>query len=134
MEMDLPKNILIFSWILRVVVGLILVQTLFFKFSAAPESVYIFSTLGIEPVGRIGSGIVELISSILLMVPQLVPIGAILALGTISVAILAHLTKLGIVVQGDGGLLFTLACVVFVCSVIILLIHRKDIPIIGTNL
>ena len=48
------------SWALRLIVAVILLQTLFFKFSAAKESVYIFSTLGMEPWGRIGSGVFEL--------------------------------------------------------------------------
>jgi len=131
--MNLSKTENIISWVLRIIVGVILVQTLFFKFSASPESVYIFSTLGIEPVGRIGSGIAELIASILLFIPSLTVYGAILALGVISGAIMAHLTKLGIVVLGDGGLLFGLALVVFFGSLGIIFIHRKDIPFIGKS-
>ena len=132
--MSLSKSETIISWVLRSIVGIILVQTLFFKFSASQESVYIFSTLGIEPVGRIGSGIAELIASILLFIPSMTVYGAILALGVISGAILAHLTKLGIVVLGDGGLLFGLALVVFFGSLGILFIHRKGIPFIGKSL
>lgn len=94
-------------------------------------SVYIFSKLGIEPVGRIGSGIAELIASLLLLIPSTTVYGAILALGVISGAIIAHLTKLGIVVLGDGGLLFGLALAVFFGSLGILFIHRHEIPIIG---
>ena len=132
--MSLSKSETIISWVLRSIVGIILVQTLFFKFSASQESVYIFSTLGIEPVGRIGSGIAELIASILLFIPSMTVYGAILALGVISGAILAHLTKLGIVVLGDGGLLFGLALVVFFGSLGILFIQRKGIPFIGKSL
>src|SRR5690349_7320241 len=101
------------SWILQAIVALILFQTLFFKFTAAEESVYIFSTLGMEPWGRIGSGVVELIACVLLLHPRTVPIGATLAIAVISGAIVSHLTKLGIVVKNDGGLLFILALVVF---------------------
>jgi putative oxidoreductase len=129
--MTLTKTQNIISWVLQIIVAVILFQTLFFKFTGAEESKYIFSTLGIEPWGRIGSGVVELIAVILLLVPRTVPYGAILALGTITGAIFSHLTKLGIVVKDDGGLLFILAMVVFVCSAMILLLHRQEIPIIG---
>src|SRR5437773_3285815 len=113
------------SWALRLIVAVILVQTLFFKFSAAKESVYIFSTLGMEPWGRIGSGIVELIAAILLLIPGTVTVGALLSLGVISGAILSHLTRLGIALPavGDHGELFALAVVVFVCSFAVLLLH-----------
>ncbi len=137
--MKLNKGMNILSWILRLVVAGILFQTLFFKFTGAPESVYIFAKLGIEPGGRIGSGVVELIAVILLLIPSTVTIGAILSLGAISVAILSHLTKLGIVVinsdgTSDDGLLFALALIVFTCSAIILLIHRREIPVIDPML
>jgi len=137
--MKLNKGMNILSWILRLVVAGVLFQTLFFKFTGAQESVYIFTKLGLEPWGRIGSGVVELIAVILLLIPSTVSIGAILSLGTISVAILSHLTKLGIVVinsdgSSDGGLLFALALIVFVCSAIILVIYRREIPVIGTTL
>lgn len=122
------------SWVLRAVVAVILVQTLYFKFSGAPESVYIFKAVGQEPWGRYGSGVVELIAAILLFVPALVPVGAGLALGVISGAIMFHLTKLGIVVQDDGGLLFGLALVVWAGSAGVLWLHRRDLPIIGTKL
>src|SRR5262249_12112782 len=108
-----------------------LLQTLYFKFTGAEESVYIFTKVGAEPVGRIGSGIIELIASILLLTPSTVTIGAILALGTITGAIFSHLTVLGIEVKGDGGLLFGLAVTVFVCCAIVLLMHRSQIPVIG---
>ena len=126
----------ILSWVLRIIVAAILFQTLFFKFTGAAESVYIFSKLGLEPWGRIGSGVVELISVIFLFIPSTVTLGAILALGTISGAILSHLTKLGVVVinsdgTSDAGLLFALALIVFAGSAIILLIHRSEIPVIG---
>jgi hypothetical protein len=119
------------SWVLQFVVAVILLQTLFFKFTAAAESVYIFSTLGAEPWGRIGSGVVELIAAILLLVPATVTVGAALALAVIAGAILSHLTILGIEVQGDGGLLFVLALTVFVASAAILVLRRNEIPVIG---
>lgn len=125
---------LITSWLVRAVVAVILLQTLFFKFTGAPESVYIFKTVGQEPWGRYGSGVVELIAAILLFLPSLVPVGAGLALGVMSGAILFHLTKLGIVVQDDGGLLFGLALIVWAGSALVLGLYRRDLPIIGAKL
>jgi hypothetical protein len=118
----------------RVIVAIILFQTLFFKFTGAEESKYIFSTVlspDLEAYGRIGSGLVELIAVILLLIPGTVWLGAFLALGTISGAILSHLAFLGIVVKDDGGLLFGLAVTVFVLSSVILLIHRRELPVVG---
>jgi uncharacterized membrane protein YphA (DoxX/SURF4 family) len=128
------KSILTFSFFLKVIVAAILFQTLFFKFSAAPESVYIFQTVGMEPWGRIGSGIVELFAAILILIPRTTWLGALLALGAICGSLFFHLTKLGIEVQGDGGLLFGLACVVFICSAYLAWKERKNIPIIGGKL
>ncbi len=125
--MSLSKHARIASWVLQIVVALILFQTLFFKFSGAEESKYIFRTLGMEPVGRIGSGIAETIAVVLLMMPRTVVFGAIISLGVISGAIMSHLTKLGIVVQNDGGLLFALAIVVFVGSLSILVLRREQV-------
>jgi putative oxidoreductase len=119
------------SWVLQLVVAGILLQTLFFKFTGAAESVYIFSTLGAEPWGRIGSGVVELIAAILLLVPATTTVGAALALAVITGAIFSHLTVLGLEVQGDGGLLFSLAVTVFVASGLILLLRRAEIPFVG---
>ncbi|MDF3059092.1 MAG: DoxX family protein [Rariglobus sp.] len=122
------------SWVVRVIVAIILVQTLFFKFTGAPESVYIFQTVGQEPWGRYGSGVVELIAAVLLFVPAFVPVGAGLALGVMTGAIFFHLTKLGIVVQDDGGLLFGLALVVWTGSAFLLWLHRRELPVIGGKL
>lgn len=101
----------------------ILLQTLFFKFSAAPESVYIFSTLGIEPVGRIGSGITELIASILLIWPSKSLIGSLLSFGVMMGAIVSHLLFLGVEVMGDGGLLFSLALIVTIFNLLVIAYH-----------
>lgn len=118
------------SWILRLLVAGILLQTLYFKFSGAPESRYIFSALGAEPWGRIASGVAELVAAVLLLIPATAGIGAVLSLGIISGAIGAHLTRLGIEVEGDGGLLFYLAVVVFVGSLAIAWLHRREIPLV----
>ncbi len=125
------KTKIIMSWILQLIAAVILFQTLFFKFTGAEESKYIFQTLGMEPWGRIGSGFAELIAVVLLLVPRTVTLGALLSLGVISGAIVSHLTKLGIVVKNDGGLLFALAIAVFVCSALILVIRRRQIPVVG---
>lgn len=121
----LSRRAKVTSWLFQIIAAAILFQTLFFKFTAAEESVYIFTTLGMEPWGRIGSGVAELVASLLLLIPRTVPLGALLALGVIMGAIMSHLTILGIVVKGDGGLLFVLALVVFVCSLVVLAIRRS---------
>lgn len=118
----------------RFVAAAILLQTLYFKFTAAPESVYIFGTLGLEPWGRIGSGVAELVASVLLLAPRTTALGALLALGVISGAIVSHLTVLGIVVMDDGGELFALALVVFACSAVVLALHWRELPLIGARL
>lgn len=117
----------IVSWCAQILVAVILFQTLFFKFSAAEESVYIFTTLGMEPWGRIGSGLVELVAVVLILTPRRVVFGALLSLGVISGAIFSHLTKLGVVVKDDGGLLFILAVTVFAGSLGILAIRRAEL-------
>jgi uncharacterized membrane protein YphA (DoxX/SURF4 family) len=121
------KNSL-FIWIVKGIAVVILVQTLFFKFTGAEESVYIFQTLGVEPVGRIGSGIVELIASILILIPRTTLLGAILALGTMAGAIFSHIFVLGIVVKDDGGTLFTLAIITLICCLILVYNQKNKIP------
>jgi len=145
MSRPMTTPVLIFSWACRLVAAIILLQTLFFKFTAAPESVYIFTKLGtfihthipfasissVEVSGRIGSGIMELIAAALLLTPRFVWAGAILAMAATGGAILSHLTFLGIEVQGDKGLLFFLAIAVFVTSAVALFLHRMQIPVLG---
>jgi uncharacterized membrane protein YphA (DoxX/SURF4 family) len=127
-------GIVIFEWGLRIIAAVILLQTLFFKFTGAPESVYIFTRVGAEPWGRIASGVVELIAAVLLLTPRFTWAGALLALGVMAGAILSHLTILGIEVQNDRGLLFVLALVVFSASVSLLYLERAKIPLIGERL
>ena len=121
----------VLSWILGIVVAVILLQTLFFKFTGAPESVYIFETLGMEPWGRYGSGIAELVASILVLVPRTRIWGALIAIGVMLGAVFSHLTKLGIEVQGDGGLLFSLGIAVLLASIGLVALHRRDLPLLG---
>jgi hypothetical protein len=128
--MEHSRAFVITSWALRLIVAVILLQTLFFKFSAAKESVYIFSTLGMEPWGRIGSGIFELAASILLFIPSTLTVGAAMALAATGSAILFHLARLGIALTavGDHGELFALAIVVTLCSIGVLVLHRQELP------
>lgn len=119
---------------LRIIVAVILIQTLRFKFTAHPDSVYIFETVGLEPIGRIGIGIIELIAGILLLIPKTVWAGATITIGVIGGAIMMHLTQLGIEVKNDGGVLFYTAVVTFLLSLSILYMYRKDIPVIGKKL
>lgn len=112
-------------WILRILPALILLQTLFFKFSASPESVYIFSTLGVEPWGRIGSGVMELIAGILLLIPRTTVWGALLGIGIMAGAVLSHLMVLGIEVMGDGGQLFIYALITLICCGILMIIEKN---------
>ena len=113
-------------WVLRILAALIMLQTLYFKFSGAEESVYIFSQLGMEPWGRIGTGIFELIASILILYPRTTFLGSVLAIGLMLGAIGAHLIKLGVVVKNDGGQLFIYALIVLVSSIILAVIYRND--------
>jgi len=117
---------LIFSWILRIIAAVILLQTLFFKFSGHPESVELFTKLGVEPWGRIGTGIIELIAGILLLIPATAFVGGLLGVGLMFGAILSHLTVIGIESKGDGGQLFLLAFIVLICCSLILLLHRNQ--------
>lgn len=117
----------IFALVIRLLVAVILLQTLYFKFTAAPESVYIFEQTGLGAAGRIGSGIAELIAAILILVPSTAWLGALMAMGIISGAIFFHLTKLGIEVQGDGGTLFYLALVVFFGSAVTLFFEKEKL-------
>ena len=131
MMASLTKSEWVVSWICRIVAAVILGQTLFFKFTGAEESVYIFTKVGLEPWGRYGSGVAELIAATLLLTPRFAWAGALLALGVISGALISHLTVLGIVVKDDRGLLFGLAVTVFMTSAITAFLHRQQIPFVS---
>lgn len=121
------QKLIYISWTAQVVAAIIFAQTLFFKFTAAPESVAIFTKLGVEPFGRYFAGIMELITVILLLIPRKAWIGAILGIGTMAGAIMAHLTVLGIESNGDGGYLFLLALITLICCIIVAYIRKSDI-------
>ena len=122
--MDIKNSI---SGILRVTVAVILIQTLYFKFSGHPESVHIFSALGIEPWGRIGLGIIELITALLILFPKTKIIGMVASLGIILGAVFSHILVLGSNVSNDGGDLFTLALIVLIATTIFLTIHKNEL-------
>ena len=131
---QLSKGLSIATWLARIIAAVILLQTLYFKFSAHPDSVAIFTAVGQEPWGRIGSAVVELLATVLLFLPGLTAVGGALAVGVMSGAIFFHLTKLGVVVNNDGGSLFPLAVAVWVCSAFVLWLYRKTLPVIGGKL
>lgn len=127
----LSTPLLVASWICRIAAAVILLQTLYFKFTGAEESVYIFTKVGFEPWGRYASGVAELFAAVLLLFPRTAWLGAVIAAGVMVGAIGSHLTKLGIVVKDDGGLLFALAVLVFIAALMTLFIHRRQIPLVG---
>jgi uncharacterized membrane protein YphA (DoxX/SURF4 family) len=127
-------TLIVLAWVLRIMAAVILLQTLFFKFAGAPESVYIFTKVGAEPWGRIGSGIIELIAALLILYPRTTWLGASIAAGVMAGAILSHLTLLGIEVQDDKGLLFGLAITVMTCSIALLFLNRTQLPFVGARL
>lgn len=118
------KSLHFISWALRLIAAVIMLQTLYFKFSAHPESVALFTQLGVEPWGRVGTGIIELIASILILIPITTWAGAALAIGLMSGAILSHVTILGVNYGGDP-LLFIYACIVWLSS-LALALHERE--------
>lgn len=118
-------------YVLRVAVAAILIQSLYFKFTGHPEAQHIFGTLGVEPYGRIGLGIFELATSILLLIPRTFFYGLVLAIGLMIGAIATHLfTEVGIVVKwddkSDNGELFLMACIAFILAIISFLLECKS--------
>lgn len=127
MRSETKRGALLLSWTMQVAAAAILAQTLFFKFTGAEESRWIFGQLGLEPLGRLGAGAMELVCVVLLLWPRLAAWGALLSLGVLGGALLAHLLVLGIDVQGDGGLLFGLALASAAASAVVLWIRRADV-------
>lgn len=121
------KKLQLLSWVLRILAALIMLQTLYFKFSGAEESIYIFTKVGIEPWGRYGTGVAELIASILILIPRTTVLGAILAVGIMAGAIASHLFILGLVVKNDGGQLFIYALLTFISSLLLIWINRQQL-------
>lgn len=124
----LTRGQLIASWACRIIAAAIMIETLFFKFTGAPESVYIFSKMNLEAWWRYGQGIWELLAAIFLLLPKTAWFGGVLTLGAIGAAIVSHLTVLGIEIQGDHGLLFAMALTTFSCAAVVTFLHRRSIP------
>ena len=130
----MSKGKKIVSWVLSLVVGVIYLQTLFFKFTGVPESIFIFEKLAgaeFEAFPRIGTGIVELVTALLIIIPRTRIYGALLSVLVIAGAIFSHLTVLGVVVNDDGGSLFALACIILVFSVVVVFLHKSEIPLLS---
>jgi putative oxidoreductase len=127
MDYNSSKTTKRLTWAMQAIATLIMFQTLFYKFSGAEESIYIFTTVGMEPWGRYGSGVVELIASILLMMPSLVWLGAVIGAGTMAGALFFHLTILGVQVKGDHDQLFAYALITFICCIGVMWMRRKEI-------
>src|SRR5262249_21724335 len=102
-------------------------QTLYFKFTGAQESVDLFTRLGAEPWGRFGTGVMELIASALILIPATVWLGSVLAIGLMTGAIMSHVLVIG-VLRGDGGQLFFYAIIVMVCSLFSFWKSKNQIP------
>lgn len=125
--MNMTTTTRIIDWISRIAIAVILLQTLYFKFTGHPESVALFTKLGVEPWGRIGTGVIELVTGILILIPATAFIGAALSLGVMAGAIASHLLVIGIESDNDGGQLFMLAIIVFTLSVIVLFLRRLEL-------
>jgi uncharacterized membrane protein YphA (DoxX/SURF4 family) len=125
-KLIIMKSVNLFTWLLRLLAAVIMLQTLYFKFTAHPQSVALFTQLNMEPWGRIGTGIMELVAAVLILYPRTTGWGALLGLGLMSGAIFFHLTKLGIVFDGDA-VLFMYACIVFICCLLLVLMHRGQL-------
>ncbi len=130
MAQKLTSKQIVFCWIAQFIAAAIMFQTLFFKFSGAEESIYIFTKVGIEPWGRYTTGVIELIASILLLIPSYCWVGALIGTGLMSGAILSHLTLLGISVKNDEGYLFLLACITLLACLSVLYLRKHQIPFI----
>lgn len=121
------KTLKIISWTLRITIAIIFLQTLYFKFTAHPDSVHIFSSLGLEPYGRIGVGVFELITALLLLINSTKIMGMVLSLSVIFGAVISHLLVIGTEVKGDSGSLFLLAIIVLIGSLILLILHKTEL-------
>jgi hypothetical protein len=118
-------------WAAQIIAAVILAETLFYKFSGAAESIYIFNQLGAEPWGRYITGMIELIAAILILIPASCWVGALLTVSVMSGAILAHFTAIGISIRNDGGYLFALALITLLAALIVLFIRKEQSPFTG---
>ena len=117
------KFSIVFTWLLRVIATLMMLQTLYFKLSGHVESVRLFTTLEMESWGRIATGVFELLASIFILYPRTTSIGSAMGVGLMTGAIFFHFTSLGLKVGGNY-LLFSYTITAFVCCFILLVISR----------
>jgi uncharacterized membrane protein YphA (DoxX/SURF4 family) len=118
-----------YSLLLRITVAIIYIQTLYFKFTAHPDSVYIFTKMGVEPFGRISLGVIELIISIGILIPKTKYAAIVMSIAIVLGALMSHIFILGIIVNGDNGLLFSLACLIFLLSILLFIYHYNEIKL-----
>lgn len=123
---DISRTSGFISWLFQLLAAIILLQTLYYKLAGAAESVYIFESLGMEPLGRYGSGVIELFAGLLLLVPRLSWIGALLGSLVMSVALYVHIFNLGLEIKGDGGAMFYLAVTTYISCLAVIWIRRKQ--------
>lgn len=128
---SIPKRTKVISGVFQIVAVAVLLPAGIMKFMNMPESHFIFESLEMGDFGRILIGIIELSACGLMLTTALPHYGALLALGTMLGAVIAHISALGFSVQGDGGLLVLLLCVESCACVAILFIHRSRLPLIG---
>jgi hypothetical protein len=119
------------SFTLRLLVAIILLQSLYFKFGSHEQAIHIFSTLGVEPWGRFLLGGIELVLAIAILLPTTKSIANTLTGMLMIGAVGAHLfTPLGIVVrwngQNDGGQLFIMGVAVIILCVIEIGIEKSN--------
>lgn len=130
----MKKTTRIIDWSFRLIIAIILLQTLYFKFTGHEESVALFSKLGVEPWGRIGTGVLELITGLLILFPPTAVIGALLSVGLMTGAVASHLLVIGIESAGDGGQLFMLAIVVLALSLAVLYLRKANLMALANRL
>ncbi len=120
------------KWLFTLIAAGIMLQTLYFKFTGHEQSVKLFTVLGMEPWGRIGVGVMELVAAVFLLIPTTNWLGAALGLGLMSGALFFHLTKLGIYFDGDP-FLFVYALITWIACLLLLFLQRKQIFAISIN-
>ena len=132
MSENLKKNL---TLVFKIIISIILLQTLYFKFTGQIESKYIFSKLMAEPYGRFATGIIELFASIFLFIPTLQFLGLGMILGSMFGALTSHIFVLGLAIKGnfegqtvqdDHGILFTLLLVILFSSFVIISLNFYD--------
>ena len=128
------KSITAALWVCQVIAAAVMVAAGFIKLQGGPVDIFIFEKLGMEPFGRYLITVLEFTAGILLVWPSFSVLGALLSVGTMIGASIAHATVLGFSVQGDGGMHVGLLVLVFVTSGVVLWARRRSLPVIGATL